>query len=316
MLFCFSASQAFADSTVEFGGLVEVEANAMNDYEENFSSNAALATVELGVNAVLKNNVSSEIVVLYENETPLDIDVASITIDNIASLPLSFTAGQFYIPFGQYDSAMISDPLTLEIGENRANALQANFDFNQLTGAAYLFKSDTRAGDNIRSFGVTLNYAYKETNLGVNYISNIMGTHLLEKVSGSSEISDPIGGVAVYANTVISGISVGAEFLTAVDSVSDADLNNPGDDVKPSAYSLEIGSDVSSGHHMALGIQGSMKSQAFELPKTRLLAAYAVEINESTSLGFEVAHDIDYSSDDGGTGKTQNIATVQLATSF
>lgn len=66
---------------------------------------------------------------------------------------------------------------------------------------------------------------------------------------------------------------------------------------------------------VALGLQ-STQDAAGVLPETRTAIALSQEIDEGTSLSFEVAMDDDYSTADGGTGESATSFTAQLAVEF
>ena len=108
---------------VTFGGLVEVEATTGKDYEGTKESDITLATVELGLDAEITDWVNGHILLLYEeDDTPLCVDEGFITLGNLEKFPLYFAAGKMYVPFGAFETNMISDPLTLELGENNESS--------------------------------------------------------------------------------------------------------------------------------------------------------------------------------------------------
>ncbi len=70
-----------------------------------------------------------------------------------------FTGGRFTVPFGSYETNMISDPLTLEIGETGEDALMVGFEAAGFYGSFYVFNGDTNEGggdENIEHFGATV----------------------------------------------------------------------------------------------------------------------------------------------------------------
>jgi|TARA_B110000238_G_C16076865_1_gene417550 hypothetical protein len=72
--------------------------------------------VEVGIAAEVNDWVTSEIILLYdEDETDLEMDVATVTITNPNGAGY-LSGGQMYVPFGVFESNLISDPLTLDIG--------------------------------------------------------------------------------------------------------------------------------------------------------------------------------------------------------
>ena len=66
----------------------------------------------------------------------------------------------------------------------------------------------------------------------------------------------------------------------------------------------------------ALGYQGTAEALALELPEKRLLAGLSIGLVDQVGLGVEWAHDEDYGTAEGGTGKSADTATVQLSAEF
>ena len=53
---------------IAFAGLIELEAGYLKDYTDISSSDLVIATVQLGIQATINENISSEIVFLYEED--------------------------------------------------------------------------------------------------------------------------------------------------------------------------------------------------------------------------------------------------------
>jgi len=64
----------------------------------------------------------------------------TITLGNMEMFPVYLTAGKMYVPFGNFESNMIQDPVTLEIGETRESAGQVGFEHSGFYGSAYALK--------------------------------------------------------------------------------------------------------------------------------------------------------------------------------
>ncbi|HDK37764.1 MAG TPA: LbtU family siderophore porin, partial [Thiolapillus brandeum] len=109
---------------ITFSGLVEVEASYVDTPDGN-ESDIVVATVEFGIDAQLTDWINTHILFLYEDgmDNP-EVDEAIVTIANLEEAPWLLAAGRMYAPFGNFDSNMVSDPLTLEIGETREEAIQ------------------------------------------------------------------------------------------------------------------------------------------------------------------------------------------------
>src|SRR5210317_89231 len=144
---------------VTLSGVVEVEAFSAEDFNGADTSDITLATVGLGLDAEITEWVNAHILLLYEEDDtePMDLDEGTITLGNLEKFPLYLNAGKMYVPFGSFESNMISDPLTLELGETRESAAQVGFEASGFYGSFYAFNSDiddeTSDDDEIKSFG-------------------------------------------------------------------------------------------------------------------------------------------------------------------
>ena len=67
------------------------------------------------------------------------VDGAVITLGNTEKNPVYLAAGKMAVPFGNYETQMISDPLTLEIGETAEDALQLGVEAGGFYGSVYAF---------------------------------------------------------------------------------------------------------------------------------------------------------------------------------
>ena len=136
--------------TLTFSGLIEVEASYSDPDEGDSTSDLVVATAELGVEATLTENLSAALVLLHEeDDTDLEVDVATLSYAH-SDNGFSFTLGQDYLPFGAYSTALINDPLTLEMGETRETALVTHYEKGQFTGTFYLFNGDQDEDDRNR----------------------------------------------------------------------------------------------------------------------------------------------------------------------
>ncbi|MCL7744415.1 LbtU family siderophore porin [Guyparkeria hydrothermalis] len=324
------AAPAIAEKTPSFPriaveGLGEIEAYHATPYTGADESDIVLATGALGVEAILNEWLSAEVTTLYEeNATPLEIDTASVSVihpDQVWSL----RAGQFYVPFGLFETAMVSDPLTLELGEARETAISAQAGAGGFRVGVYTFNGDADGETRVDNWGATVDY---EADLGEvdvlvagGYLNHLGESDALqEQVAASDEgRGEEVG--AWTATTVLDfhGFTLVGEYLAAIDDFAAGQLAFHGVGARPAAWNVEVGY----GFHIhgrpaqvALGYQGSEEAVEVGLPRRRALAAFSVDVWRNTTLGFEYAHDHDYDPAEGGTGETAGTFTTQLALSF
>jgi len=307
---------------VEVRGGVEIEAGYHSPYTGDDSSDLAVATAEIGIAAQVSDWVAGEITLLYEeDDTPLEVDVATVTIASPEG-GWFLTGGQQYVPFGTYETHLVTDPLSLELGETRETAALFGLESDGFLGAVYLFNGESDKNDDIDRFGLTAGYAHEGDAGGfamrIGYINHIGDSDALQEAIGG-DVNDYVGGVAVDGRISSGPFTVIAEYVTATDSFDVTELGFDGIGAQPKAWNIEAGYAFELADKpmsLAIGYQGSDEALALELPETRIAAALSVEILSNTTLSFEWAHDQDYGTSDGGTGKSADTATAQLALEF
>ncbi len=320
-------------NNIEIGGVAEVEAGYNNPDEGESNSDIVLATAELSVNAKVNDWVSAETTLLFEeDDTDLEVDVASITISD-PNRPWFVTTGLLYEPFGTFETNLISDPLTLEIAETRESTLLAGINHNGFSGGLYVFNGDLSedGDDDIDNFGAFMRYAHEsdggsEFAINLGYINDIGDSDNLQDAiqenldAAAVEYSDYVGGISIDATYRYGPFNVVAEYIKATDDFEIEELPFKTGGAEPEAFNLEVG------YHfnirgipmtVALAYQGTDESVALELPEKRIIGGFSAEIFDATSLSFEWAHDDDYNSSDGGTDEFGgNTLTSQLAVEF
>jgi hypothetical protein len=226
-----------------------------------------------------------------------------------------------YVPFGNFETNMISDPLTLEISETQETALQVGFEAAGAYGSVFAFNGDTNEGggdSQIEQFGANLGYTYEQEgfslDVGISYMNSMGDSDGLSGILEEEDMLevDYVDGFGAYAVAAIGPFSLIGEYITALDDFGDED------DSQPMAFSVEAGYtfDLSGMEStIALAYQGT-DDMAGNLPESRILASFGIGIFDGTNLAFEYAHDEDYDLSDGGTDESADIFTAQLAYEF
>ncbi|MCB2182875.1 MAG: LbtU family siderophore porin [Desulfobulbaceae bacterium] len=318
---------------VEISGVVEVETGMMDDFNGDKESDTTLATVEVGLDAHISDWSQAHVLFLYEEgeeDGHVVLDEGTITLGNLERCPVYFTAGKMYMPFGSYLTNMISDTLTLELGEINESALLVGFESLGYYGSVYAFNGDLNEideDDTIDSFGANIGFA-NETgdfsyDVGLDWISNMSDTDgvggFLEDNLADPEIEDYVAGFGAHFLLAYGPFNFFAEYVGALDEFEAGEIDYDNDGAEPEAWGVEIGyvvevqgKDVS----LALSYQGTDEALALELPEDRYLAGVSLGLLENTRLSFEYFHDEDYDENEGGTGNDADAATLQLAVEF
>ncbi len=317
----------FLNNRVQLSGLVEAEVNYSKDYDDNDSSDITLATAELDIDVNLHEYVKSHIMFLWEEDEtePVDIDEAYIFLGNTDKFPLFCQVGKLYVPFGNFESNMISDPLTLELGETRESAIVVGAEYNGLHIGTYAFNGDINESgddDEIKCFGADAGYVFENDTFGIDvglgWINSLADSDTLKDIL-PSEIDDYVDGITGHAILSWQGLRLIGEYLGALDDFKVSELEFKGDGAEPKAWNIELGYTFQIADHetvFALAYQGTDEALALELPEERYLGSCGVGLVDGLSLALEYAHDKDYDKGDGGSGDNADSVTMQLSLEF
>ena len=145
---------------LEIGGAVELEAIYNSPYKSNNTTEVYMAEAELVIAAAIHDWVGGEVIVANDDDGKLEFDTATLTIGPPDG-SLSLTVGQQGLPFGVFESNMISDPLTNEIGEAGGTSLVLGLSSDRFHWSLFAFDGDNQPGgeQRIKSLGVALGYA-------------------------------------------------------------------------------------------------------------------------------------------------------------
>lgn len=244
---------ALNDLGISYNGTIEVEA-AYQDTDSETTSDITLATVELGIDAKPIKHVSGHIVFLFEEDDtdPVEVDQGFIRLDGEEKCPFYAEAGRLYLPFGNYDSHFISDPLTLELGETRESALVLGYGDDHIEFSLGIFNGDVNEADEnddmIDGFAAGAVYTMPSfggisLSAGVSYLSNIGDS---DGLSGQLMVADTITSYVPAATAYVSAslnetVFCHLEYMLTTDNFSAGDLVfDEGRDVEPWALNVEV----------------------------------------------------------------------------
>ena len=334
-------------SWLNIGGVVEVEASLSNDFEGIDSADVTLATVELAMEAAIHDMANAHIVLLHEDGggTPINVDEATITIGNAERSPFSLVAGRTAVPFGNFTTHLVSDPLTLEMAETFESIVQVAFESDGFYGSVYGFNGEANEAneDHTAQFGGNLGYLLERASMsldvGLSFINSMEDSDAITDAfaedgdeDGSPDMDitrmeSHIGGIGAYGILSFGGLTLIGEYVGANKAFAANELSWNGNGAQPIAWNAELaytfdwrGREIV----LATAYQGTDEALALGLPKQRYLAGVSVGVYQNTSLSVEWFHDQDYGTDDtvdgdsstSGSGNHSNAATVQLAVEF
>ena len=204
---------------VDVGVVLEIEGSFLNQGEED-SSDVTLATFELGIEAALMPGVGGVVALLWEEDDtePLDLDVGTIHLGGTETIPVVLSAGKMYVPFGMYNSMMISDPMTLELGETRETAVGLAYENDLITVWAGAFSGDIskvkRVENAVAAFAVS---PIEILTVGAGYITDLGEsdglTEGINEVLEAEGSYDKSAGFNVFVTLNLDPFFVEAEYL-------------------------------------------------------------------------------------------------------
>lgn len=306
---------------VEMSGLVEVEAGTTSQESVTDENDITVATVEIALTAGINEWTTTEVVLLYEDsgDTALDIDSATLTLANPES-NWSVTAGRTAIPFGVFDTQLISDPLTQEMGEAFENIILFDIESGAVNAGMYFFNGDIQDGGNTtNSFGAFVNYgmtsSVSEFTASLGYLNNIGDADGISTAvnDNGGNLAEHVAGIFVALHYSSGLLTLSGEYISASDDFEVNTLASTSEAASPSAYNLEAAySFTLSGQKttMAIAFQGTDEAEAIGMAETKKLLGLSMGVMKNMHMGFEVSSEEDY------VGEKTDMMTAQLAVEF
>lgn len=313
---------AFAQSDNEerltIGGLLEVEAFDSSLDVSGDSTDIVQATVEIYLDARLSEQASASIALAWDEEAAaVDVDEAALSLSLSPNLVLN--AGKIYVPFGVYATAVLSDPLTLELGETSESVVQLVMGDENLNGSVFLYNGDieesSATDDTELRFGASLDYAGGPFSAGIHYLSSL-DSGLLGDLT-AAELSDTVAGMAVYLGWQSGAWILGLEHVMAMDDYQPGDFGGDvGTESQPSATSLDVSFALDDDSHIGISLQTTAEAAFAGLPENIARIAYITELVDGVEFGVEFSSISDYSIADGGAEDDGSQVLLRLASEF
>lgn len=306
---------------VTLHGLLEAEAYYAKPSDSDEESDLTLATAELSIEATLNEMVGGHITLLYEEEAgeedDIDVDEAVISLTSPGQLfgqTPSVHVGRMYVPFGMFNSYMVSDPLTLELGETQDTAALFALEGDMWVLKAGVFNGDVDAdGDNnhIDNFVASLELMPVENlSLGFSYINDLAESDS-ELVQDATLYSSNVAGASAFLSAQCGQFGFELEYLTALDDFDSALLaiGNGLTGSRPEAWNLELAWMPSEKIQLVARYE---EANDFQDDVKRYGATASYGLHEHVVLALEyLRSDADASVDD-----KVDVVTAQLALEF
>jgi len=303
---------------LSFSGLLELEAsyNKLENAEE--SSDLALATAQLSTEAGINEHVGGHLILLYEEDDPNDesikVDEAVISLSCPRPLfgqTLAFHGGKMYVPFGKFNSYMVSDPLTLDLGETNDTAALFALEGDTWGLSFGVFNGGTDAAgddDHIDSLVASLEVEPVEgVHLGASYMSDLAESDI-GLVADPALYGSSTPALSGYLSLEFARFGIEAEVLGAIEDFDQAliglsDLT--GD--RPLAWNLEAAWMPSDKAQLAARVEDANDFQD-DVMRYGATGSYGIFANTVAALEYLYA--------DPETDPRSHTLTAQLAFEF
>ena len=298
---------------LDFSLVVETEASYTDQEGENVSD-FILATMELSLSATVSENVSTEVVLLWEEDDneQLFVDSAVVELHNLLGRPLKLTVGKMYVPFGQFECRgicmykMITNPLTLDLSETRESAVLLTYERTLASISVGAFNGDVGA-DRLDNFVARLDCTPSRfLGLGAQVISDIRESETLQEIVDTTVEDDQIWGVGAYVSLFIRDITVHAEYVEASQTMAAGVID--AEPRRPSAWTVEAAVPLAPDWEMSTRYERSREMPTFA--ETRYGAKIGHALMEHVGLAVEYLR-----SDFPGSSDSDTV-TAQLAFEF
>jgi len=329
---------------VELSGAINAQAFYGRPFSGAKTGDIDLTSVELDTNITLTSWVSGFLAFVYDNAPPtpprvtrttnsrIFLDKGFVTVGNLDKTPFYVTIGQLFVPFGQFATNMVSNPLPKLFGRTKARPIIFGYQDREGEGfyaQTYIAKGDARNGGGRNNefggnIGYDLNRGDYSATFDVGMINNIANADGMQSSgaggftgfgasSAAERLNKTVPGFDAFVNLAYHKWSMLAEYVGATTEFSRRDLTYNGSGARPqgvnveAAYKFPLFKAPSS---FALGYGHTWEALAFNLPRNRFAATLNSTIWRDTLTSLEYRHDTTYNKGDTAMGRGTTGALV------
>ena len=305
-----------------FSGVNEVETGVSRDGGNMTTSDPAISKIELQFNSPESRPLGVLVRLKHEDDGD-EVDEAYLRYRFGYENRFAVSAGKSYSPFGYFDTSLITDPMTLTLGETRSEGLKFELDQGDWAVSAFTSPESPSSGSDVAS-GAELKFHrgsdWQGYSLGLAAINNIaISNGMQSALSSPGESARAIPAVAAHATFASGNYRIVIESITATKRFTTGDLDFAGSGARPNALRAEFARRFQFSNTpctAAASWQQSHEALALDLPQSRISAGISAGLSENASLALELLHDTAYPVSVGGNGKTNDTLTLQFALSF
>ena len=276
-----------------------------------------LATGEIDIGAQINEHVFLNAVYLWEEDDtePVSLDEGYMTI---AQKGFTVKAGRKVIPFGTFETFLVSDPLTLELGETHESCILCGFEYKAVLCELGVFNGDIGidegTDDVINNIVAAVTYSpLKWLTIHASFIVNIGDTDSVQDELAVTDIQNAVNGIAVSVTGTRDPFSFACEYVGSLETFEQAELDIDGDGDGDSPWVLNAEAAYTIMEGLQAGVRVAATGECIGLPESQVGAGLSYDIWEGSTLAVEISvnsFDDDISEDD------ITAAVVQFALAF
>lgn len=229
---------------------------------------------------------------LYEDgdDTPGAVDEVVFTTRQWESW--SFSLGQAYLPWGTFNTSMVSDPMTLELGELRYVYGGIDYEWEHTAAHFAVFRGPGSSDNSFANdFAISLDGEVPEQGAwAIGYLSDMSAGPGFENATEDIE-RDSIPGVQVSGELYSGDWTFRCEYLGALQSTDpawlDFDTDGSGDLPRTAYFQIER----QFAEHWTAGVHYGKSWQFAGFPSTRLGLTVQRELSDGMSIGGDILLD-------------------------
>lgn len=330
---------------VDISGVLDASAFYESPYRQHHTSDINLNDTDLEVIGEINNWATTFVGFNYDSTLRTDsaqriansrviIEKGMLILGDLERSPFYGSIGQLYIPFGDYGSRLVSDPLAINIGRTRTRALSLGYhqaDAQAFYGNLYAFQGDSRVGaaiaavtrprnDKINQWGANLGHKTKLDQLTFDIragwiasLTDALGMQVTSssgfggfaQSSATEVLHHRVPGGDLFFNLDRGPYSVSGEWVGAMQDFHGMDMSFDGRAAKPQSWHLEAAYRfplLKRPASAVIGYDRTKEALALGLPEQRVLAALNYNFLRDTLASLEIRHDHNYGSHHTATG--------------
>ena len=332
---------------VAVSGEIQPVISTLKPYSGSNTSSITLGDAELDMVALVDPWVRGYMSFVYNgnpmppisnaSSSTLSLDRGFVTLGDLNKLPVYASIGQLYVPFGQYSSYMISDPVTELLGEIKAISGVLGYQAKAKTGlnaSIFTFENQTQHGgttttgsSSIGAWGANLDWVQANntinSDIGLSFVSNIANSIGLQSTGATQAfagfgsttqlpgtlspeaLEHSVPGLDVRGHIGYDAFTMYGEFVGATRHFAPQNMSFNGEGAQPAAlygegvYQLNMFNKPTS---IAVGYGHTWQALAANLPENRYLAAINWAAFQNTIASIEARHSVNYSSTSTANG--------------